>query len=260
MNKPSTMLDQAFDQLAEHFQQKIYNSAKGEIRLALLQKDLSDLQAATPCRVLDAGGGLGHMSRWFAAADHQVTLLEPAENMLKAAAKLDQEAGLEQRITTVQSTLSAYTKCAEPASFEVILCHAVLEWLQDPHAAITELEHLLAPGGRLSLMFYNQHSLVLRNALRGNLKKVKRADWKGDGKGLTPFQALLPEQVYSWLEQQGLQVELTSGIRCFYDYLPAKARDTYAFDDILELELNHYRQQPYTHMARYIHVLAHKLP
>ncbi|MCW8885037.1 MAG: methyltransferase domain-containing protein, partial [Motiliproteus sp.] len=149
--------------------------------------------------------------------------------------------------------------CQQSAGgYDLLICHAVLEWLEQPQQLLQTLLKKLNTGGTLSLMFYNQHSLVLRNALRGNLRKVKRADWRGDGQGLTPYQPLDPDLLYQWLADEGFKIEERSGIRCFYDYLPIKVRQTYAFDDILELELNHYRQQPYIHMARYIHVIATK--
>lgn len=256
MNPDEKPLEETFEQLAEHFQHKIYNSPKGELRLALLKNDLAELRQQSGT-VLDVGGGLGHLSRWFAEAGHQVTLIDSAQAMLDAALVLNQQTQLTEKIALQQSTLADFPKLQ--AGYDLVLCHAVLEWLQHPEQAIQQLSQLVNPQGHLSLMFYNQHSLVLRNALRGNLRKVKRADWRGDGKGLTPYQALLPEQVYDWLEHAGLKIQQRSGIRCFYDYLPKKARDTYAPEDILELELNHYRQQPYLHMARYIHVIAEKL-
>ncbi len=246
-----------FDQLSEHFADKIYNSAKGQIRLALLQRDLDLLCQQPPLHILDAGGGQGHISRWFAQQGHQLDLCDASQQMLDKAQSLNQQAGLKQQIQLHHANIEQF--CADNSQlYDAVICHAVLEWIEHPQQIIEHLIAQLKPGGTLSLMFYNQHSLTLRNALRGNLRKVKRADWRGDGKGLTPYQALDPERVYQWLGQQSITIDSCSGIRCFYDYLPLKVKQTYEFDDILELELNHYRQQPYIHMARYIHVLGTK--
>ena len=184
-----------------------------------------------------------------------VQILGTNPQQMADAALLNQQAGLSRQIRLHQSSIEQFCDDNQQ-SFDLIICHAVLEWAENPQSLISRLSHQLQPGGQLSLMFYNQHSLVLRNALRGNLRKVKRADWSGDGKGLTPYQPLDPEQVYVWMRDSGFEITETSGIRCFYDYLPPKVRQSYAFEDILELERNHYRQQPYIHMARYIHVLA----
>lgn len=252
-------IDQTFDQLSGHFQKKIYDSPKGQIRLDLLQRDLQPIREQSSLAILDAGGGLGNMSRWLAEAGHTITLIDAAEAMLVEAKKLNQQEGLADLIRLEHSTISDFVHTQQPqARYDLILCHAVLEWLEQPELAIEQLSGLLADGGTLSLMFYNQHSLVLRNALRGNLRKVKRADWSGDGKGLTPYQALLPETVYQWLENNGLNIELTSGIRCFFDYLPKHVKENYDMTDLLDLERDHYRTEPYIHMARYIHVSAKK--
>ena len=72
------MSDRHFDQLATRFAEKIYGGAKGAIRLAVLQADLTETLPARPLRVLDIGAGLGHMSLWLAEQGHQVTLAEPA--------------------------------------------------------------------------------------------------------------------------------------------------------------------------------------
>ncbi len=246
-----------FDHLAEHFADKIYNSAKGRIRLALLQQDLSSLADQPPLTILDAGGGQGHISRWFARQGHQVVLCDASAPMLEKAAALNQQAGLAERIQLQHLSVAQFCQGNRQA-FDLILCHAVLEWVQQPQLLLQQLLPQLKVGGWLSLMFYNRHSLVLRNALRGNLRKVKRADWRGDGRGLTPYQPLDPEQVYQWLDALSVEVEQLSGIRCFYDYLPAKVKQDYRFEDILELERDHYQQQPYIHMARYIHLLGRR--
>jgi S-adenosylmethionine-dependent methyltransferase len=60
------MSDRHFDQLATRFAEKIYGGAKGAIRLAVLQADLTEALPQRPLRVLDIGAGLGHMSLWLA--------------------------------------------------------------------------------------------------------------------------------------------------------------------------------------------------
>jgi S-adenosylmethionine-dependent methyltransferase len=47
-------------------------------------------------------------------------------------------------------------------SFDVIICHAVLEWLADPQDALGRLSGLLKADGLLSLMFYNRNASLLK--------------------------------------------------------------------------------------------------
>ena len=87
------MSDRHFDELATRFAEKIYGGAKGAIRLAVLQADLTEALPQRPLRVLDIGAGLGHMSLWLAQQGHDVTLAEPAEPMLEGARKQFAAAG-----------------------------------------------------------------------------------------------------------------------------------------------------------------------
>ena len=55
-----------------------------------------------------------------------------------------------------------------------MLCHAVLEWLAEPHAILPVLHQLCAPGGWLSLAFYNRDALIYRNLLRATSASCAR--------------------------------------------------------------------------------------
>ena len=59
------MGDVSFDGIANEFESDIYGSTKGAVRLAVLWSVLNDdVPALTdqPMRILDAGGGSGHMA------------------------------------------------------------------------------------------------------------------------------------------------------------------------------------------------------
>ena len=57
------MPDKNFDDLAQHFQRKIYDGPKGQIRIAVLLRDLEEngVLAQDPVAVLDVGGGLAYI-------------------------------------------------------------------------------------------------------------------------------------------------------------------------------------------------------
>lgn len=204
------MSDRHFDHLATRFAEKIYGGAKGAIRLAVLQADLIEALPERPLRVLDIGAGLGHMSLWLAERGHDVTLAEPAEPMLEGARQRFAEAG--QTATFIQAPwqdlLGQLTE-----SYDLVLCHAVLEWLAEPHAILPVLHQLTAPGGWLSLAFYNRDALIYRNLLKGHFRKMRKNDMAGEKQSLTPQQPLDPRELATQLE--GLwQVETQSGVGC----------------------------------------------
>ncbi|MEH6472158.1 MAG: methyltransferase domain-containing protein [Halopseudomonas sp.] len=246
-----------FDQLSDRFNRNIYNTPKGKIRLALLQQDLA-AQLASPGQViLDAGGGQGQLARWCAQQGHQLVLCDTSATMLDQARQMVEVEKLQSQFELIHSPIEAFCQ-QDTRQFDMVMCHAVLEWVTDPAELLAGLERRLKPGGCLSLMFYNRHSIVLRNALRGNFRKALSPNLNGDGSALTPINPCDPEQIETILTGLRLEIVERAGIRCFYDYLPIKVKQTYTFEDILEMECRFRHQAPYYQMARYIHLIAHK--
>ncbi|HIG66824.1 MAG TPA: hypothetical protein EYQ44_03220 [Porticoccaceae bacterium] len=58
--------DRNFDDLAEKFARRVYGGLKGEIRLAVIWRDLvttmPQILSGKPLRIIDIGGGLGQLS------------------------------------------------------------------------------------------------------------------------------------------------------------------------------------------------------
>jgi S-adenosylmethionine-dependent methyltransferase len=247
--------DRHFDQLATRFAEKIYGGAKGAIRLAVLQADLLEVLPKRPLRVLDIGGGLGHMSLWLAEQGHQVTFTEPAAPMLEGARQRFAAAG--QTATFIQASwqeLSA--QLTEP--FELVLCHAVLEWLAEPHSILPVLRQLTAADGWLSLAFYNKDALIYRNLLKGHFRKLREQSFAGEKQSLTPQQPLDPRELATQL--QGLwTVESQSGVRVFHDYMPHDFQvktASHNLAQLIEMELLYRRHPSFAGLGRYLHWLC----
>ena len=58
-----------------------------------------------------------------------------------------------------------------PGSFDVVLCHGVLMYVEEPDPLVAGLARMLAPGGLLSLLVRNGDALAMRPGLAG--------DWAG---------------------------------------------------------------------------------
>ncbi|MEX1031757.1 MAG: methyltransferase domain-containing protein [Cellvibrionaceae bacterium] len=254
--------DRNFDDLAQRFQRNVYASLKGNIRLRVLQRDFEEYLpahdgAAKPWRILDAGGGQGQMSVYFAGRGHNVVLCDISREMLDLAernlAQYDVNHAVELRHAAIQDVARE-----QKQTFDLVVCHAVLEWVADPRRLLTQLALSLKPGGVLSLLYYNLNGLVYKNLLRTNFKKVKQRQWQGHRGSLTPSTPLQPHQIFTWLNDSSMQVMCESGIRVFYDYIfneEDRRRDP---DAIIDMELRHSRVMPYKHLGRYIHLLCQK--
>ncbi|RZB13260.1 SAM-dependent methyltransferase, partial [Streptomyces sp. F001] len=55
-----------------------------------------------------------------------------------------------------------------PGSFDVVLCHGVLMYVDDPDPLLAGLARMLAPGGLLSLLVRNGDALAMRPGLSGD--------------------------------------------------------------------------------------------
>ncbi len=243
------MSDRHFDQLAKRFAEKIYGGAKGAIRLAVLQADLSEALPDRPLRVLDIGGGLGHMSLWLAERGHDVTFTEPAEPMLEGARQRFAEAG--HTATFIQAPWQELPGQLTER-YDLVICHAVLEWLAEPLAILPVLHQLTKPGGWLSLAFYNRDALIYRNLLKGHFKKMRKNVMAGEKQSLTPQQPLDPRELATQLAGMW-QVESQSGVRVFHDYMPVEFQARAELADLLEMELAHRRHPGFAGLGRYLH-------
>ncbi|MCP8898582.1 methyltransferase domain-containing protein [Gilvimarinus xylanilyticus] len=264
MAKQENHLDRNFDDLAERFDRNIYGGLKGAIRLAVLNRDFADFLPIAPyvpmspqgqMTILDAGGGQGHFSLPLAAAGHRVLLSDISANMLARARDRAQHLGCEQNVTMQQV---AAQEVAPGERFDIVLCHALLEWVVEPMPLLDQLLSKVKPGGTASLIFYNQHGLVYKNLLRANYKKVQRRDYLAQRGSLTPINPLQPEVVREHCRERGFTLLCSSGIRVFCDYILDPERRQRDPDSVLELELAHSRQAPFADLGRYIHLLLRR--
>ena len=249
-----TKSDRSFDGIAAKFQHNIYNSTKGKVRQAVLLRDLAELDILRqPTQILDVGAGQGQLSLALAEQGHSVHLTDISADMLQIA----QQQAQQQQLANVSFEQIGLAELASSHQqrYPLILCHAMLEWLAEPEQAILQLKRLLAPGGILSLMFYNKDAKRFGNILFGNFDYVA-ADFQVKKKvSLNPQQPLVPTDVEKWCKQAGFRLLQKTGVRCFHDYLRDRALQQSHFDQLLALELQYNRMEPYASLGRYQHLL-----
>ncbi len=261
--------DKVFDGLAEKFRRNVYGTAKGWLRQQILYQDLQQIpflnqqiEPNSTANVLDVGGGLGQMSDWLAQQGHQVCFTEPAEDMRAEAQVLfdnqQQQHNYAFPVQVYDYKLQQISEQLEPA--QLVVCHAVLEWLHQPQEALSHIATMMQPDGWLSLMFFNEHGLRFSNIVKGNYDKALRDTLDGTGQRLrlTPISPQDPETVIQGLRDQGLEIVSVAGIRIFNDYLRDKDPSEEDLLKVQELEWRYCHQDPYWRLGRYIHVIARK--
>ncbi|CAL9584762.1 methyltransferase domain-containing protein [Streptomyces sp. Tu 3180] len=124
-------------------------------------------------RVLDVGMGQGTQALRLARAGHQVTGLERDATMIATAreALAGEPEGIRERMRIIEGDGRDTGVHFLPGSFDVVLCHGVLMYVDEPDPLLAGLARVLAPGGLLSLLVRNGDALAMRPGLSG--------DWAG---------------------------------------------------------------------------------
>ncbi len=249
--------DRNFDVLIKQFEKKIYQTVKGEWRLKLLKEDLSLF--SSPHRALsvwDAGCGFGQLSLWLAEYGHTITLCDISRKMLQKAQQAFEKAGMNGHFHHA----AAQQLAEQLPEFDVILCHAVIEWLATPLASLEKIVKKVKPGGYVSLLFYNRNAFVFHNALKGawRWKYLLNNSYLGKGKKLTPPHPQYPDEIIKTLTAWNFSIQQHTGIRVFYDYRHPDCNAQEEEELLWELEYRYCRMPTYRNMGRYIHILAQK--
>src|SRR5690606_4576934 len=209
-----TVPDRNFDDLASRFARTIYATPRGRIRLAALAQDFADLNLPlTQASVLDIGGGQGQFSLQLAKQGATMHLCDISAEMLHLANDQFAAAGL-----PLHSQQCALQQVADyfPATYDIVLNHAVLEWLEDPMAALPILAQQVEPGGWLSLMFYHRDGHIWRQLMNGGFSDPLRTSARLRNEGNAPQHPLDPDLVEQQLNALGFSVQRWRGIRCIY--------------------------------------------
>ncbi len=218
-----------------------------------------------PPRVLDAGGGSGELALNLVRRGYRVWLLDFAPAMIDLARQAAGDLPDDVRPRLNFCVMSAADAAANfsPGFFDAITCHTLVEYLPHPQATLRNLVTLLGGDGLLSLSFVNRHAEVLRQVWthgdpRRALTGLEAGAFRAGLFGLEGT-AYTAEEGSAWLADLGLTAAARYGVRAVADYVPRERLDEPEFfDTLLRLETALASQTPYRHIARYVHLLAHK--
>ena len=265
IDQPDTRTDRSFDAIADHFEKKVYGGLKGDIRLAVLRRDIFDYTKklsktlGRPLRILDVGAGLAQIAIELASQGHTLVINDISANMLEKAQanaeSVEKDLDIRWYICPYQALEEKLASNTE--KFDLIMCHALLEWLAEPAAVMNFFDKHLSANGALSLCFYNPASFDYRNLIMGNFNLLDNSEYKADNeKSLTPNHPVAKEEVESWLRAHEYQTILASGLRVFHDYAPLKRGGHNDPDAVIRMELRYSQLEPYKWLGRYLHILA----
>lgn len=209
-------------------------------------------------RVLDVGMGQGTQALRLARAGHKVTGVEQDGKMLAVAreALAGEPEGIRSRVRLVEGDGRDTGVHFLPGSFDVVLCHGVLMYLEDPDALLAGLARMLAPGGLLSLLVRNGDALAMRPGLSGDWATALASF---DSTAYTSrlgldVRADRLDALTSTLAGIGAPLHAWYGVRVFTDLAADDAPAPQDMDALLAAEERAGRTDPYRAVAALLHL------
>lgn len=203
--------------------------------------------------VVDLGGGTGGLALDVARLGHRVTVVDPSPDALASLDRRLAEEGLGDAVVGRQGDASDLVALLGADAVDVVLCHRVLEVVDDPAATLAGAASVLRPGGALSLLVGQRHAAVVAAALAGNLAAARHA-WDDPRR-------LDLARVTALTEGAGFAVLEADGIGAIAELVGEAASESPAArSDLLALETAVSRDPTFRALAPHVHVFAQLPP
>ena len=204
-------------------------------------------------KILDFGSGEGITANHF-AKKNDVTAIEPSEEMFSNAWK-DNEYN---QIVGDVNALSVFND----ETFDIIICHNVLEYIDDKEAVVKALARVLKKDGILSIAKHNRAGRVMQMAVLLDDFEKTNALLDGENSMASKFGAIRyyeDNDIIKWASE--LAVSEIFGIRTFWDLQQNQEKhgDENWQDKMMQLEMRVARISEYRDIAFFHHVLLKKL-
>jgi S-adenosylmethionine-dependent methyltransferase len=238
-------------------------TSEGRLRLDLAFANLQDLLPPSKQSLvaLDIGGGTGVLAIRLAQLGLHATVLDNSQPMLDLAKQAALKVGVADRIALKHGDAAQLASLFPAGSFDVVVCHNVLEYVDAPVAVLQAAVRVLRnPAGVISVLVRNQAGEVLKSG-------IKDGDLAAAELGLTaestheslyggPVRLFATESLQAMMADASLAAVAELGVRVVSDYLPPQVSRTEDYGRIFELERKLGRRPEFARVARYTQCLA----
>jgi SAM-dependent methyltransferase len=230
----------------------------------VLRAVLAELAAASgrpELDVVDAGGGTGNLAVPLAELGHRVTVVDASPDALAALERRAAEAGV--RVRAVQGDAGELLDLTGPDQADLVLCHSVLEYVDDPVAVVKALAGVVRPGGAVSVLAAGRLAAVLHRAAAGQFTDARRVltDPAGCWGERDPVPLRFGRETLTALAAgAGLRVADLHGVRIFADLVPSGVLDAdpEATEALIALETAAAGHPVLRDLATQLHLLARR--
>jgi len=241
-------------------------SLKAKIRYELSEQNLfNHLPNDKSLRTLDAGGGNGIDSLRLARMNYPVDLVDTSLSMIHDLQTTADQLGMANAVRTHSFDIREIRKRFAANSFDLLLCHNVIQYSDDWEDLLLSMLAPLASGGIFSLITRNKHAVPYDADLEDyELDELPVLLEEPYGKsGIFDSDIIFFTTAYltDWLEQHGFNTIADYGVFCLYNHYSVSSQ----FDDAITvaklhaLEKHLGAQTPYKETARYLQIIAQKI-
>jgi len=211
--------------------------------------------ANPPLNILDFGSGFGVTANYYAQW-HNVTAVEPNPQM-------SDKRFCDNKYTQVTGGIEILADY--PAeSFDVIICHNVLEYANNKEEIFGELARILKSGGIFSLLKHNKYGKIMHSAVfEANPKKA--IDLFSDNDfDLSPTfgdrKLYTLREVSAWTKKYNLTIDKILGLRTFFCLIQDNSvkYNSEWYQKMIELEIKAGEIDEYINIAFLHHLIIQK--
>lgn len=213
-----------------------------------------DLQNDNRLNILDFGAGFCVTANHY-AKNHNVTAVEPSNDMLSKRLKGND-------YSLINGSVEALKNMPDN-SFDLVICHNVLEYVPDREMIITELIRVLKQNGQLSIVKHNLTGRILAYAVFGDDPKSALELLNNSSDENSMFgnrDTYQNEDLIRHCSCLGAKIDSTYAIRTFFA-LSSNDKIKYTdkwYKNMLELEMKACNIDEYKNIAFFNHLIFTK--
>lgn len=184
---------------------------RGEVQWRAV-RDAVEAAGASALDVLDLGGGTGGAAVRLAAEGHRVRVVDPSANALAALHRRALDAGVE--VAGVQGDAGELPDLVGAEAADLVLCHDLLDVVDDPAAAILAVARVLRPGAVVSVIVPGLWGSIVSRLIAGDVERASTLVHlaAGDSDPIDARRRFTREDVVRLCADAGLRVEFVHGL------------------------------------------------
>lgn len=206
-------------------------------------------------KILDFGSGLGITASHLAKNNHVIAIERNVDlvDLRNCENDYQQIIGDEEKLTLLKDN-----------SFDAIVCHNVLEYVEEPNNIFREFSRILKPNGIISLVKHNHVGRIMSKVIFENNLDEAIMLLNGGASNVAYFGQIKHynmEDIRRWIKNSSVNIEKVLGVRTFWGLQQDNKikYDSVWQEKMFEIEMKVSDMDDYKNISFYNHILLRKL-